>query len=85
MSPCHFIASDVSRFAQTLKDRVEELQYDTHASSITEVVKNALALYAAAVDLHNKGGSLLFKDEKGVERELTLFLSPPKPRAAARS
>jgi hypothetical protein len=68
---------------QSLKDRLEGLQEDTHASSIAEVVKNALALYAAAVDLHNKGGCLLFKDEKGVERQLTLFLSPSKPKAAA--
>jgi hypothetical protein len=60
---------------QSLKDRLEDIQRYTHASSAAEVVKNALVLYAAAVDVHKKGGSLLFKDEKG-ERELTLFITP---------
>jgi len=59
---------------QSLKDRLEEIQRDTHASSVTEVVKNALALYAAAVDLHQKGGSLIFKEASGQEERLRLFI-----------
>jgi len=52
-----------------------EIQRDTHASSITEVVKNSLQLYAAAVEEHKSGGCLYFKrkDEKG-ERQLALFI-----------
>jgi hypothetical protein len=39
---------------ETLLDRLHEIQRGTHASSLTEVVKNALQLYAAAVDMHKK-------------------------------
>jgi|SRR6185295_4824121 len=60
---------------ESLTKRLLELQRDTHASSITEVVKNALQLYAAAVGEHKSGGHLYFKrkDEER-ERQLALFI-----------
>jgi hypothetical protein len=60
---------------ESLTQRLLEIQRDTHASSITEVVKNALQLYAAAVTEHKSGGHLYFKrDEEDKERQLALFL-----------
>jgi len=47
----------------------------THASGLTEVVKDALTLYAAAVEEHKNGGHVYFKREnEGVERQLALFI-----------
>ena len=59
---------------ETLLSRLQEIQHDTHANSLTEVVKAALQLYAAAVVEHKNGGSLHFKDEQGRERQLALFI-----------
>jgi hypothetical protein len=59
---------------ETLLNRLQEIQRDTHASSLTEVVKNALQLYAAAVEVHKNGGSICFKDDMGGERQLALFI-----------
>jgi hypothetical protein len=60
---------------ESLTQKLLEIQRDTHASSITEVVKNALTLYAAAVAEHKCGGHVLFKrkDEEGA-RQLPLFI-----------
>jgi hypothetical protein len=60
---------------ETLTQRLMELQRDTHASSLTEVVKSALQLYAAAVEEHKNGGNVYFKrkGENG-ERQLALFI-----------
>ena len=60
---------------ESLTQRLLEIQRDTHASSITEVVKNALQLYAAAVEEHKSGGNVYFKrkDQEG-ERQLALFI-----------
>ena len=64
-----------NRLHINIPQRLLEIQRDTHASSITEVVKNSLQLYAAAVEEHKSGGCLYFKrkDEKG-ERQLALFI-----------
>jgi hypothetical protein len=60
---------------ESLTQKLAEIQRDTHASSITEVVKNALTLYAAAVEEHKAGGKVFFKrkGEDGV-RQLPLFI-----------
>jgi len=60
---------------ESLTQRLLEIQRDTHASSITEVVKAALQLYAASVEEHKNGGHLYFKRKgDGVERQLALFI-----------
>ncbi|MEK4031497.1 hypothetical protein WOA01_00035 [Methylocystis sp. IM2] len=60
---------------ESLTKRLMEIQKDTHASSITEVVKNALTLYAAAIEEHKNGGHVYFKrGNEGVERQLALFI-----------
>jgi len=60
---------------ESLTKRLLEIQHDTHAVSITEVVKNALQLYAAAVEEHKNGGYVYFKrKDEGIERQLALFI-----------
>jgi hypothetical protein len=60
---------------ESLTNRLMEIQRDTHASSITEVVKAALQLYAAAVEEHKRGGNIYFKrKDEGIERQLALFI-----------
>jgi hypothetical protein len=60
---------------ESLTKRLMEIQRETHAASITEVVKNALTLYAAAMEEHKSGGHVYFKrTNEGVERQLALFL-----------
>jgi hypothetical protein len=60
---------------ESLTQRLLEIQRDTHANSITEVVKNALMLYAAAVQEHKDGGHIYFKRKnEQVERQLALFI-----------
>jgi hypothetical protein len=60
---------------ESLTKRLQEIQEQTHASSITEVVKAALQLYAAAVEEHANGGHVYFKrKDEGVERQLALFI-----------
>jgi hypothetical protein len=58
----------------TLVTRLQEIQRETHANSITEVVKAALTLYVAAVDEHKNGGHVYLKRKDGVERQLALFI-----------
>lgn len=60
---------------ETLTQRLTEIQRETHASSLTEVVKAALQLYAAAIEEHKNGGNVYFKrkGETG-ERQLALFI-----------
>jgi hypothetical protein len=60
---------------ESLTQRLEQIQRDTHASSLSEVVKSALMLYAAALEEHKNGGHVYFKrkDEQG-ERQLALFI-----------
>lgn len=60
---------------ESLTGRLREIQRDTHAGSITEVVKNALLLYAAAVEEHKNGGRIYFKrQDEGLERQLAIFI-----------
>ncbi len=59
----------------TLTKRLVEIQRETHANSLTEVVKSALQLYAAAIEEHKNGGRVYFKrKDEGTERQLALFI-----------
>lgn len=60
---------------ESLTNRLLEIQKYTHANTITEVLKAALTLYAAAVEEHKQGGHVYFKrKDEGVERQLALFI-----------
>jgi hypothetical protein len=58
----------------TLVNRLQDIQRETHANSITEVVKAALTLYVAAVDEHKDGGHVILRRKDGVERQLAMFI-----------
>jgi hypothetical protein len=59
----------------SLIERMHEMQIETHASSMTELVKQALTLYAAALKEHKEGGHVYLKREgEEVMRQLTLFI-----------
>jgi hypothetical protein len=58
----------------SLTQRITEIQHEIHANSISEVVKSALALYAAAVAEHKAGGRLYFRRKDEEERQLALFI-----------
>jgi hypothetical protein len=59
---------------ETLTKRLMEIQRDTHASSITEVVRNALVLYAAAIEEHKNGGHVYLKRKDEPARQVALFI-----------
>ena len=59
---------------ESLTQRITEIQRYIHANSISEVVKSALALYAAAIEEHQAGGHLYFKRTDQEERRLALFI-----------
>jgi len=59
----------------SLLKRLEDIQAATHAASLTEVVKNALILYAAAIEEHRAGGHLYLKRPgDAADRQLALFI-----------
>ena len=59
----------------TLAARLQQIQRDTHASTLTEVFKDALMVYAALLEEHKKGNGVFIKDEKSaVEVRIPLFL-----------
>lgn len=51
-----------------LKERVEELQEDTHSGSISEVFRRALALLDKVTQHAKEGGELVLRDKKGREK-----------------
>ena len=60
---------------ESLTKRLLEIQEFTHANTVTEVLKAAVTLYAAAVEEHKSGGHVYFKrKDNDVERQLALFI-----------
>ena len=60
---------------ESLNRRLEEAQKYAKKSSTTELLKDALKLYVAALEEHKNGGQVYFKRESdGVERHLPLFI-----------
>lgn len=56
-----------------LQDKLAELQVDTGAADLKEVLKSAIMLYSATVERRKAGSGLYFRDETG--KEVQLFLS----------
>jgi len=61
-------------FSKTLLGRLEELQQETHASTLAEVFRNALVAYGALHAYHKDGCEIIVRDQNGKEKVLTLFL-----------
>ena len=61
-------------FSKTLLTRLEELQQETHASTLAEVFRNALVAYGALHAYHKDKCEIIVRDPAGKEKVLTLFL-----------
>lgn len=46
--------------------RLVKLKADSEAPSYADVIRNALGLYAAVIDIADKGGELMIKQADGV-------------------
>lgn len=57
---------------EVLMAKVPELQRAAGASSMSELVRSALALYSAALDEHRAGGCVFLRGSDGVERQVIL-------------
>jgi len=54
-------------------ERLVKLKVDTEASTYAEVIKNALRLYAAAIELQEDGNEFMLKHPDGTIASLQLF------------
>lgn len=58
---------------ETAHTRLQELKIKTEAASLAEVVKNALKLYAWAIEESQAGGRFLVEQKNGRIKEYALF------------
>lgn len=62
-------------FPDTLHNRLVEIQEETHAGTLTEVLKDALKIYAFMLDSDKHGKELVVRDkETGHESVIPLFI-----------
>ena len=54
-------------------ERLKQLKIETEASTYAEVIKNALKLYASAVEFQKDGGKFLVQAKDGASAPLILF------------
>jgi hypothetical protein len=54
-------------------ERLQSLKADTEASTYAEVLKNALKLYAAAVEYRKEGRKFMIQDKDGTIFPLLIF------------
>ena len=54
-------------------DRLQRLKADTEASTYAEVIKNALKLYAAAVEFRKDGSAVMIQSKDGTIAPLLMF------------
>ncbi len=57
-----------------LKAKLIELQRQTHANNVSDVVRNAILLYTALVKEHSNGKEILVRSEDGKEKAYAIFL-----------
>jgi hypothetical protein len=56
-----------------IKERLESLQERSESSSVTEVIRRALALFDLVTEHGNNGGEVILKHEDGTEEKLVLL------------
>lgn len=56
-----------------VKKRLEALQTMTEAESLTEVIRRALAVYEALIEVRNRGGRVILEDEKRKSETLRII------------
>ena len=54
-------------------DRLQQLKSDTEASTYAEVIKNALKLYAATIEMEKGGKEFMIKNKDGTISPLIIF------------
>jgi hypothetical protein len=59
--------------AEIVRTRIEELQNETGAQTMTEVVSKSLAVYDFLWSRKKEGAKVLIEDSKGIRRELVLL------------
>ena len=61
---------DISR---ETRERLSELQKSTQLSSVSDVVRRALALMTLVIENEHSGGKLIFKKGDGTEETLVIL------------
>jgi hypothetical protein len=62
------------RLPKPVYDKLEDLQAATHASSLNDVIKNALLFYDALVQERLKGNDVYVVDPDGEKTKYSVFL-----------
>ena len=53
--------------------RLDRLKTETEAATYAEVIRNELKLYAALIDHHKAGNTIILQDRDGTTSNLTVF------------
>ena len=61
------------RLSKSAKDRLDRVKERSQAESLTEVIRNSIALYEALLDEKDSGSKVILRDAEGVEREVLLI------------
>ncbi|OXI86382.1 ribbon-helix-helix protein, CopG family [Burkholderia sp. AU33423] len=56
-----------------VKEQIEALRDRTHADSMSEVIRRALALYDFLLTEQTNGGAIMIRVRDGSEKQLPLF------------
>ena len=60
-------------FAPQIYDQMQEVQHRSHAASLTEVLRRALALYDLVTEHIIDGGDIVLVDNKGKQEKLRIL------------
>lgn len=61
------------RLSKEAKARLDRVKDRTHAESLTEVVRHAIALYEGLLDQDENGTEIVLRDKSGKERVVQLI------------
>ena len=57
-------------YPESLSERLQEIQRETHAGSVAEIFRRSLILFAALWEAHKRGDEIILRDKKGRERHV---------------
>lgn len=57
-------------YPESLSQRLQEIQRETHAGSIAEVFRRSLVVFAALWEAHKRGEDVILRDKNGKERQI---------------
>lgn len=58
----------------TVKDQLDKLQIRTEASSLTEVIRRALAVYDLMIEQEEMNGKIFLEDKNGERERLRIIV-----------